>query len=172
MHPVAFGEAVGEPPRSLDPALAKEGHQQCGGRDAVDVVVTVDGYPLSVGDGPEEPLDGPVHIPHGERVVEGLQGSLQHGLGVLGRAHLPGDEAVGHQGVDCAGLRERLDLLGRGGPKPPALQHCHRGFGSLVLELTRASTIASWVFCISGSPQASLLMMMEKASSSASALTP
>ena len=85
---------------------------------------------------------------------------------------LPGDEAVGHQGVDCAGLRERLDLLGRGGPKPPALQHCHRGFGSLVLELTRASTIASWVFCISGSPQASLLMMMEKASSSASALTP
>jgi hypothetical protein len=105
--------------------------QDYGRRDAVHVVVAVNGDPLLACDGRQDPIDRDPHIRERHGIVEVIQAGVQEAGGLLGIAEAPLTQQARDDGRDAEGggqLRGRGFIAGQqvpfrgdgGHPQPPS----------------------------------------------------
>jgi hypothetical protein len=77
LQAVAIAEPLGDEMRHLPAEQLERTAQNHGGRDAVDVVITMNGDALAVGQGPQQPLDGAIHVGQPHRIEQVIERGLQ-----------------------------------------------------------------------------------------------
>src|SRR5580704_18973225 len=81
---VTVGDAMWDEWKCVAAEAANSASEQCGGTDAIYVVIAVYHDHLAVGDGANEALDGDIEATHRQSIVQLIQTGAKEQLGLLG----------------------------------------------------------------------------------------
>ena len=82
-------------------------------RDAVDVVVPVDGNALAAADRGQQPIDGRLHVGEPEWVEQVIEGRIQEAAGRIGRIETAQAQQPRRDGLDAECALQRVGRAGR-----------------------------------------------------------
>ena len=137
---VAFLHPVGDVGNDRPSLAPKKIGEQTGGRNAVHVIVPVDGHRLPPLQSGAQPRRRKVHVLHQKRVVEQLPAGGQKGLGLLCRVQSPCAQGQGRQGGDSGLFQLRPGLRPEHGALPLLIFHRSAPpFTGAILSNRRAS---------------------------------